>query len=359
MVVILGNMDSPHLSKWVEQMGLNGLEVTVISNSIMELGKLDIKHIKLNSRVKLIMLFLMIYKLTKIKLENPNIIVHSHYIGYYAFAMVISEFFKKSNLVISSTWGSDIISNRLNRFKKSAIKLILSLSKIVTYESNEIGYILTNEFNVPKHKLRKIYFGVDTKKFTPNRPGELSPSSDRNRVFNLISTRNLEKIYDNITIIKAIKIIISKGLNVQLTLAGKGTQLNYLKETVSQLELDSVVKFLNGYSYDNLPMILNVADIYISSSLSDGGIAASTTEAMSCELPVIISDIEANKEMMIHLINCIKFNPGNAEQLAEQITRLILDENLRLSIAKRGRFDMVAKYDLRTVMRKNLEIYEF
>ena len=38
------------------------------------------------------------------------------------------------------------------------------------------------------------------------------------------------------------------------------------------------------------------SDIYVSTSLSDGGLAASTAEAMACELPVIITNFGVNSK---------------------------------------------------------------
>ena len=44
-----------------------------------------------------------------------------------------------------------------------------------------------------------------------------------------------------------------------------------------------------------MPAYLNAADIYVSTSLSDGT-SLSLLEAMACSLPVVVTDIPANKE---------------------------------------------------------------
>ena len=97
----------------------------------------------------------------------------------------------------------------------------------------------------------------------------------------IISLRNLEEVYDNVTIIKAAEIIIKTYKKITFYLAGDGSEKAKLIKMTKYLNLSDNIYFLGKVNYDDLPNILNLADIYISASKSDAGIAASTAEAMA------------------------------------------------------------------------------
>jgi glycosyltransferase involved in cell wall biosynthesis len=61
------------------------------------------------------------------------------------------------------------------------------------------------------------------------------------------------------------------------------------------LNVDDFVQFLGRIPHEAMPDLLTQADIYVSTSLSDAGISASTAEAMACGLPVIVTDTGENR----------------------------------------------------------------
>ena len=98
-------------------------------------------------------------------------------------------------------------------------------------------------------------------------------------------------MYDIKTIIYAAKIVLKEISYVRFILVGKGSLENELKKLVKDLEIDNFVNFTGFIDNQLLPSLISSSDIYVSTSLSDAGIAASTAEAMSCEVPVVISDL--------------------------------------------------------------------
>ena len=67
--------------------------------------------------------------------------------------------------------------------------------------------------------------------------------------------------------------------------------------------MSNQIKFIGRYQYENLPELINNHDIYISTSLSDAGIASSIAEAMACQKIVIISDSGENKSWISNSFN--------------------------------------------------------
>jgi glycosyltransferase involved in cell wall biosynthesis len=74
---------------------------------------------------------------------------------------------------------------------------------------------------------------------------------------------------------------------------------------------------------EQLPEYLNAADLYVSTSLSDAGLAASTAEAMACGLPVIVTDSAENKLWVREREGGFVIPVQNPQILAEKVIALL------------------------------------
>jgi len=157
-----------------------------------------------------------------------------------------------------------------------------------------------------------VRFGVDVEKFKPGRYKSEFPV--------VISLRNLEKIYDIGTLLRAFQIVQAQYSKAQLWILGVGSQKKSLKYLSQILGLKNVT-FGGSWSIEGgLISLLKSSWIYVSTALSDAGLASSTAEAMACELPCIVTDVAENAGWVCpyHL-----FKPGDYKTLAEIIIDLI------------------------------------
>jgi glycosyltransferase involved in cell wall biosynthesis len=126
------------------------------------------------------------------------------------------------------------------------------------------------------------------------------------------------------TLLRAVSLVPS----VVLVLAGDGLLSGQLHALANDLGIASRVQFL-GKRMD-VPQLLKAADLYVQPSRVDGfGIAA--LEAMAAGMPVIVSDA-AGLAQVIGGAGLV-FPIGDAEQLAQSITRLLSDASLRERLA--------------------------
>ena len=98
---------------------------------------------------------------------------------------------------------------------------------------------------------------------------------------------------------------------------------------------------------------MNTADIYVSTSLSDGSSAA-LLEAMACGKAVIVSRIPANMEWVKDNWNGMIFEKGDTVGIEIAIMRLLEDKALSKKFGK-GNLKIVKE---RANLKKSLEIYE-
>nr|WP_242841691.1 glycosyltransferase [Desulfitibacter alkalitolerans] len=122
-----------------------------------------------------------------------------------------------------------------------------------------------------------------------------------------------------------------KRINFKLFIVGDGPYKKQLEER----NLPNVT-FL-GYKFGaELQMLYASADIFVFPSTSEtyGNVVL---EAMASGLPVVAADAGGVKENLIQMYNGIAFTPGSPDEMAEAISRLIKDDDLRTGLANNAR----------------------
>ena len=152
--------------------------------------------------------------------------------------------------------------------------------------------------------------------------------------------------------------VLSQYPEVNFLLIGKGSQEKELKDLVRELKIESSVFFPGFISNADLPQLLNSSDIYISTSLSDAGIAASTAEAMACGVPVIVTDTGENCEWIKNGETGYLVPPSDPLKLAEAIQNMILRPKEIKKVGLAGRKMISDHNDYKTEMAKVEKLYK-
>jgi glycosyltransferase involved in cell wall biosynthesis len=125
-----------------------------------------------------------------------------------------------------------------------------------------------------------------------------------------------------------------RGKAVRYTIAGDGPLRAELEERVSQLGLSDIVD-LPGFVKD-VPGLLRDADVFFMPSEWEGfGLAA--VEAMNAALPVVASDIPGLGDVVgPEGVAALRIDPEEINGMAQALSRLIDDRELRLAMGTRG-----------------------
>ena len=132
-------------------------------------------------------------------------------------------------------------------------------------------------------------FGIDTDIYKKSR----LIFSNNNKII-IGSNRKLEKIYDLNTLLLAAKILCKKRKDIKFLIAGDGSLKTKIVSFIVNSNLQNRIKLLGLLNKREMLDFYNSIDIYISTSLSDGGLSSSTAEAMSFERLIIITDNSDN-----------------------------------------------------------------
>ncbi len=269
-------------------------------------------------------------------------LVHAHYLTSYGFLGALSGY----RPFVLTVWGSDVlISPQKSRLIKWLTGYVLKRADLITCDAEHLVDRMV-ELGADREKIRVIYFGTDTQTFTPQcrQPGfgeELQLGSDSLLV---ISLRRLDPVYDVGTLIRAIPRVLDQVPNARFLIAGDGEQREELQQLAASLGVGDSVRFVGLLSSEQLPRYLASADVYVSTALSDGGLAASTAEAMACGLPVVITRFGDNEKWVTDGVGGFVIPPGEPGILAERLIYLLKNQEVR------RRFGQVNR---RTIEEKN------
>jgi len=103
--------------------------------------------------------------------------------------------------------------------------------------------------------------------------------------------------------------------NIQLILAGRGEQTEALKKAGKTLPVEPFIDYI---SFENKLRFLNTADLYVHGSIVELE-SLSTSEAIGCGLPCLISDSKYSAASQFALDDRFLFQSDNANDLAIKI----------------------------------------
>ncbi len=142
--------------------------------------------------------------------------------------------------------------------------------------------------------------------------------------------------------------------NVKFLILGQGYEESKLREQVRILNLEERVKFLGYVKHKDMPKYLQIADIFIRPSLSEG-LGNSFLEAMSAGLPIIGTPVGGILDFLIDGETGLFCEVANPKSIAEQIKKYMSDEDLRNKIIKNGR-DLVNQHYRWEMVAKKMKI---
>ena len=326
-ITYLANSESIHTVRWARHFSSRGHEVTVISFSPQRIDGIRTLLLDAPGAGPRVSLFGILPKVRQILLTDPPDILHSHYVTSYGLAGVACSF----HPFVVTAWGDDVlIDPERSLAYRMLVKLVMSRADLVTSMAGHMTDLIVKRRYAEPHRILTLPFGVDTAQFNPS--CRRRPESSGNGI-KVISTRHLENIYDVETLIRAVPVILAKLPEARFLIVGAGDLRSSLERLVVTLNIHHVVDFLGAVDHQRLVEILAEADIFVTTSKSDGN-NISLNEAMACGALPVASDIPANREWIDEGVNGLFFPVGDAARLANQVISAALRPEWRLQAAE-------------------------
>lgn len=338
-ICYLGNAASIHLIRWANYFAEREWDVDIIT------WRLPADMTKLNSSIKIhrvyfpphsILRYGTLLEIIALMRKIRPTIIHGHYLSNFgALAAMYGRIFKFKPVILT-VWGNDLLFD-IKTIQKHLIKFTILNADQITTDGEFIKDMLI-KLGVNSEKVKIILFGTDTKKFSPvHRSEKLRKELGLENSFGVISLRNFEYFYDIESLIKAVPLVLKEIPDVKFLIFGSGPLENDLKQLTNKLGVSNNVFFPGKISNDALPEYLASVDLYISTSLSDAGLSASTAEAMASGLPAIITDFGVNAQWVLDGHTGYIVPLKNPEKLAELIVKSLNNKELLKIFGERNR----------------------
>ena len=245
---------------------------------------------------------------------------------------------------------------RRNKFISFLIKLTSKLSDLTTVVSKSVIQEAIDAGS-DSSKIRVVYNGIDLgiPKNADTSIYRKYKIEDDDFIILFLGRLHPQKCPEDL--INAFPKIVEKVPNAKLIFAGKGEEESKLKKMAKDLNLSNNVIFAGFVSEDEKWDLLNNCHVFVLPSAIEGH-PITVIEAMTCSKPVIATNVEAFREIIIEGETGLLVPLHAPDKLADAIIKLAVDDDKRKEMGMNARRDVEERFDINKIADDYLEIYE-
>jgi glycosyltransferase involved in cell wall biosynthesis len=260
---------------------------------------------------------------TYVLLKNGCSLIHVHWaIPTGLIGVIIGGLLRKPVLV--TIHGSDFrMGTERSTFLRKLFFFVCKKAKHLSCVSEVMRREIEHN-GIQREKISTFPMGIDE---AFSEIGRNREKKARSQKCTILSNRNLLSIYNVSLLIRAIPFILSQEPDTRFVIAGDGPEREKLEQEAGNLRISSSVQFLGNIPHDKMANLLGQADIYVSTSLSDGT-SVSLLEAMGSGAFPVVTDIPANREWIISGQNGYLVPVDEEKVLANRIIDAIRNQAL-------------------------------
>ena len=291
-VLYFADAASVHTRRWVAAAVERGARAVVVTRNAGEVPGADEVHVVRPGSDKLSW-FAALPEVRRLSRElaqrfKPSL-VHGHYVTSYG--MWAAACGLKVPKVLTA-WGSDIlVTPRESRLMRAVVSWSLHHADLITADSMDmLDEIARYHPAAPCHQ---ILWGADTDRFVPS----AAPAE----AFQVLSLRSWEPNYNIDVLLKAFARFVRQRpeAGARLCLLGGGPDAASLQALAQQLGVQGQVDFVGRVGDQAMVDALQRSTVSVSVPTSDAT-SVSVLESMACGLPIIASDLPANRQWIEH-----------------------------------------------------------
>ncbi len=253
---------------------------------------------------------------------HPDLI-HVFFANQQLNTIVLSRF----RPLMLTVMGGDVLPDQsFNGRRRWPIKKMLDSADVVTSKSLFLDAAL-NRIGNYAHKIRRVTWGVDTKKFHPGVDVGFLRQRWNIQKDELVffCPRLCQPIYNKHLNIQAFADYLgrarprAKGKLIVAELFADEVYSRQLRGLVAKLGLTEQVCFVGAISHQEMPAYFNLTDIMVATPLSDG-MPQSLYEAMACGTYPILGNLESYRELIQDGVNGRLVKMSDVKALSEAMS---------------------------------------
>jgi len=238
-------------------------------------------------------------------MKNLRILGEQYLVNRTALNIAVSESNKKTGQLYLKGFEATVINNGID------------LSRFC---SDEVHSSVREELNISNNKFLVCFIARFTKQKQP------------------------------LLMIQGFSELLQKNSEVHLLMVGEGELLEEAKQQVKKLEIENAVTF-QPFRKD-VPELLKASDVYVLPSLWEG-LPIGLLEAMAMEKPVIASNVDGTKELILHHRNGVLIEPQQlSEQLVPSLLNLINNSDKCRQYGREARKTVLERFSVLSMTKK-------
>jgi glycosyltransferase involved in cell wall biosynthesis len=226
------------------------------------------------------------------------------------------------------------------------------LADRVTCVSQQVADFVAREVGIPSEETVVIPNGVDLHRFD-----RLPAKQEVRRTLGLPNDELLVGTVTRLNPVKRLDVLLRAVAaleGVHTVIVGDGPERRQLEAMADQLGLADRVHLV-GHQQDVRPWLAALGVFVLSSDWE--GMSNALLEAMAAGLPIVATAVGGVPEVVVDDATGLLVPPGDPNALAEAITRLLRDPDLRRTMGQAGRARVVQHFSIDETVRLTEELY--
>lgn len=276
----------------------------------------------------------------------PAHIIHAHTSHTHAIACMAQRWARRGKVVVSRRIDFEPGHDPANRLKYRLPHHYIAVS-------DQVRKVLL-DYGIRPEKVTRVYSSIDLARLEVE-PADRAALDLPNDALLLFSAGALVGHKDHATLLRAFARVREKFPETRLLIAGEGELRRELEALGVGLGLQGFVQFLG--QRDDVPALIRAADLYVSSSWSEG-LGTSVLEALGCETPVVATAAGGVGEMVIDGETGRLVPNRDPEALTDAIIGALRDPGQARSWAANGRARVEDLFTVDRMVDGTIAVYE-
>lgn len=228
--------------------------------------------------------------------------------------------------------------------------------------SQDLESYLCNKVGVPRERVTQVYNGVDATRFHPveSRRESIDGCPFGDPGLWLVGTvGRMEAVKDPLNLVRAfifaLRIAPAARQRMRLVMIGDGALYAEARELLAAAGVDKLA-WLPGTRGD-VPMVLRGLDCFVLPSRAEG-ISNTILEAMATGLPVIVTNVGGNPELVEAGRTGEIVAAADAEALGQRMLQYMQDPEAARAAGRAGRTRVEREFSLEAMLRRYRRLYD-
>lgn len=307
--VLIGDAESPHLLKWARGLVALGdprLALYVISSRgfypgwrslVPEDRRLALNTAPATAGGNVGLLRSLPLAARWLNAVQPHVLNPHYLTSHGTLAWLAQRLWGVPGLLVASAWGSDVLlTPERNRAARWLTRRVLRASALATSDSRHMGERLQA---LGARRLAVFPFGLEQMP---------APAAGPRQPWLCFSNRGLEPLYRIDRVLRAFSIVAAHHPEAELVVAHTGSQTESLQALAAELGIAGRTWFVGRLDPTAQAAFYDRATLYLSLPDSDS-VAVSVLEAMAHGCVPVLSDLPANRELVVDGLNGLVLGP--------------------------------------------------